>query len=111
MKEERFKVEDIFDEEIMITTTTTTIRREKEEKDQARALVYQKGETSASVIYTNIGTMYITAGAILKDQIIQLKQATKKEQEKAQKKDMTNSKISVDAQGIDEKRMKVDKVK
>ena len=75
LKEERSKVEGIFDAEI---TTTTIIRREKEEKDKVKALVDQKGAFSASTIYTNIGTMCITTCTVLEAQRIQLEQAAKK---------------------------------
>ena len=75
LKEEGFKVEVIFYAEII---TAIAIRREKEEKDQVKSPDDRKGVCTVSAVYTNIGTVCVTAGAVLKAQRIQLEQTAKK---------------------------------
>ena len=67
--DEGFNVEGIFDADI---PTAAKVRRNNTEEYQVKYLVARKGGFSESSIFTNIGTMCIMSGEILKAQIIQL---------------------------------------
>ena len=69
MNKEGINTEGIFDADI--PTATNIIRNETEDK-HVKALIKSKGVFSASSIYTNVGTMCITSGAVLKAQRYQL---------------------------------------
>ena len=92
-----FNVEGIFDAEI---PTATTLRRKETQEEQVKALVDRKGGFSASAIYTNIGTMCVTSGAVLKAQRMQLEQQQEAKVVKAKKKSATKNKRLADAQVV-----------
>ena len=69
LKQMGFRVNGIFDAEI---DSAPMIQRSHEEKEQIRALVSKKKASTASGIYTNIGTMCVTSGAVLKAQRSQM---------------------------------------
>ena len=95
--EKGFNVEGIFDAEI---PTATTLRRKETQEEQVKALVDRKGGFSASAIYTNIGTMCVTSGAVLKAQRMQLEQQKKASDVRAKKKNATQNKRLADAQVV-----------
>ena len=105
--DEGFNVEGIFDAEI---PTAAKVRRNSTAEDQVKALVAQKEGFSASSIFTNIGTMYITSGAILKAQRIQLENERAAQVEKELKKSTTETKKLQDAQKVNLKRLKGEKL-
>ena len=92
-----FNVEGIFDAEI---PTATTLRRKETQEEQVKALVDRKGGFSASAIYTNIGTMCVTSGAVLKAQRMQLEHQQKARDVRAKKKNATQNKRLTDAQVV-----------
>ena len=97
LKKEGFNVEGIFDAEI---PTATNLRSKETEDEQVKALIERKGGFSASAIYTNIGTMCITSGAVLKAQRYQLEKKGTEEQAKKQKKNETQNKRLSDAKVV-----------
>ena len=66
LKKEGFNVEGIFDAEI---PTATNLRGKETEYEQAKALIERRGGFSASSIYTNVRTVCITLGVVLKAQM------------------------------------------
>ena len=100
LKQEGFNVEGIFDAEV---PTATKLRRKETEEEQANALVERKGGFSASAIFTNIGTMCVTSGAIIKAQRIQLEKKALEDMKKTQKKSATTDKRLQTAQIVKEK--------
>ena len=107
LMDEGFNVEGIFDAEI---PTAAKVRRNNTEEDQVKALVARKGGFSASSIFTNIGTMCITSGAILKAQRIQLENDRAAQVEKELKKSTAETKRLQDAQKVNLKRLKGEKL-
>ena len=99
LKKEGFKFEVIFDTEI---PTATNIRRKETEDKHVKALIERKGGFSASSIYTNIGTMCITSGAVLKAQMYQLEKKATEERAKKQKNNETQNKRLLDAKSVKE---------
>jgi len=79
LKKEGFNVEGIFDAEI---PTATNLRRKETEDKQVNELIERNGGFSASAIYTNIGTVCINSGAVLKAQRYQLEKKATEEQAK-----------------------------
>lgn len=57
----------MFDSEVQ---TVTKLQEKAIEDEQVEALVKRKGSFSASVIFTNVGTMCVTSGSIIKAQRI-----------------------------------------
>ena len=100
LKHEGFNVEGIFDAEV---PTATKLRRKETEEEQVKALVERKGGFSASAIFTNIGTMCVTSGAIIKAQRLQLEQKALEDMKKTQKKAATTDKRLQEAQYVKEK--------
>ena len=103
LKEQGFNVDGIFDAEI---ATATKLKRKETEDDQVKALVARKGAFSASAIFTNIGTMCVTSGAILKAQRIQLEAEAQKKKDALKKKNLTKNKRLEAARVANEKRIK-----
>ena len=69
-----------------------------------KALLDKKGGFSASEIFTNVRTMCVTPGAIIKAQIIQLEKKSKEDMDKIQnKKGATSDKRLLEAQAVKEK--------
>ena len=68
-----------------------------------KALVEIKGGFSASAIFTNVGTMCVTSGAIIKAQRIQLEKKAKEDTDKIHKKAATSDKRLLEAQAVKEK--------
>ena len=83
LKQMGFRVNGIFDAEI---DSAPMIQRSHEEKEQIRALVSKKKAFLASGIYTNIGTMCVTSGAVLKAQRSQMENYARELSEKTRKK-------------------------
>ena len=103
-----FNVEGIFDARI---PTAQVARRSTEEEHQVKALVDRKSAFSASSIFTNVGTMCITAGAVLKAQRIQLqKEQDVKDAKELKKQNAEDQKLCL-AQHANEKRIKGEKLK
>ena len=100
LKQEGFNVEGIFDAEV---PTATKLRRKETEEEQVKALVDRNGGFSASAIFTNVGTMCVTSGAIIKAQRIQLEKKAKEDTDKIQKKVATSDKRLIEAQAVNEK--------
>ena len=69
LKQDGFNVEGVFD---ALVTTATCLHCKDTGEEQVQAHVSRRAGFYASAIYTNIGTMCITAGAVLKAQSIQL---------------------------------------
>ena len=89
MKKERFNFEGIFDAKI---PTATNLRRKEIEDKHVKGCIERKGEFSASSIYTNVGTIYITLGAVLKTQRYQLEKKATEQRAKKKKKNLTHNK-------------------
>ena len=68
-----------------------------------KALVERKGGFSSSAIFTNVGTMCVTSGAIIKAQRIKLEKKYKEDTDKIQKKAATSDKRLLEAQAVKEK--------
>ena len=83
LKDNRFRVDGIFDVHI---TTATSVKRKEREQDQTAVLLQRKGAFSASAIYTNIGTMCVSCPSVTKAQIMQLKHELKEKVQVQQKK-------------------------
>ena len=108
LKDEGFNVEGIFDATI---PTAQVARRSTEEEHQVKALVDQKSAFSAPSIFTNVDTMCITAGAVLKAQRIQLqKDQDIRDAKELKKQNAEDQKLCL-AQDANEKRIKGEKLK
>ena len=68
-----------------------------------KALLDRKGGFSTSEIFTNVGTMCVTSGAIIKAQIRQLEKKAKVDTDKNQKKVATSDKRLLESQAVKEK--------
>ena len=89
LKRMGFRVDGIFEAEI---DSAPVIQRSQEEKEQIHALVSKKKAFSASGIYTNIGTMCVTSGAVLKAQRSQMEKYARELSEKARKRRIADRK-------------------
>lgn len=74
LKDQGFRVEGFFDVTI---ATSTSIKRKEREDDQAHTLQKRKGAFSSSRIYTNMGSMCVSAPAVTQAQMQQLDQDEK----------------------------------
>ena len=83
LKYKGFNVEGIFDAEV---PTATKLRRKETEEEQVKALVERRGGFSASAIFTNVGTMCVTSGAIIKAQRIRVRRKLRKIRIKSRRK-------------------------
>ena len=90
MKKEGFNVEGIFDAEI---PTVNYPRRKETEEKHVKELIERKERFLPSSIYTNVGTMCITSGAVLKAQRYHLEKKATEERAKKQKKNETQNKF------------------
>ena len=90
--------------------TTTTLRSKDTEDEQVKELKDRKGRFSASSMYTNVGTMCINSGAVLKAQMYQLENNATEEKAKNQKNNETQNKNLLDVKTVKEIYKKVEKI-
>ena len=91
LKKEIFNVEGIFDAQI---PTATNLRRKEKEYEQVKALIERRGGFSASSLYINVGTIFITSGAVPKAQMYNLeKKATEYRAKKQNNNDTQNKRL------------------